>query len=158
MDKHRLVLFGGTFGHDDNDPGRKSGYIQKFADELEMQDNCSLITFNGGRYYELLDLTDYIHDGSVLLWFPNISNEMTKLLPPLRAARPNLKFIISKNNLVGKYNDDDLRLRREAANAIALVEFYPIDHGFGAGIHTANGVNKGYDSPQDLARNILGVL
>lgn len=154
-----VYLFGGTYGHN-GDRGKPSGYIQRLVEVMYELDECELFVQNGGKYEELEKAVKHIPHGSdvTLMWFPNISNDVAKLLPYITASRDDLKLVISKNNLIGKYNDEDLRIRRETAQAVALVEFYPIDHGFGAGIHTDQGVTKGFDSPQDLARNILGAL
>ena len=155
MSYREFHLFGGTFGHLGGDNGKPSGYIRKLSDELSKY--ADLTVTNGGNYDALYSAALAVPDDAILLWFPNISNDVDKLLPLIRSNRPNLTIAISKNNLEGKYTAQDLRERRLAADAACLVEFTKGDSGFIVNLHYEDSVIAGFLTPEHVAQELVSI-
>jgi hypothetical protein len=112
-----VLLIGGDF---DDNGGRKSGYIEKFANGLRPY-HLFVKTINGGYYDELLKIS--MSECQAILWFANIPNDKPKFVNEIKSKFPKALLVISKNNIDGKYQTMDLVARALKAKANLIIEF-----------------------------------
>ena len=104
---YNIVLIGGTFGCNDEDKtGKKSSVVTK----LSLLFNCS--TINGGNISRLREFNfNRLKPNTLLIWMPNISNAVEKILPRIKKEAPHILLMISKrpdtagftrNDMIGK--------------------------------------------------------
>jgi hypothetical protein len=115
-----IVLVGGDF---DNETCRPSKIIQMIGKELRANNYVEkLEVYNGGSYDTLEDILDVCEDTDVIMWFPNVSNEMDKVRD-IKARYPKKMLVSSKNNLDGKYTVSDLVAHGLMMKSNLMVEF-----------------------------------
>jgi ribulose-5-phosphate 4-epimerase/fuculose-1-phosphate aldolase len=104
---NNIMLVGGTFGdRDENKAGKKSSVVTK----LSVLFNCS--TINGGNISRLREFNfNKLKPNTLLIWMPNISNDVEKILPKIKKEAPHILLMISKrpdtvgftrNDMIGK--------------------------------------------------------
>lgn len=117
----RILVVGGTF---DNDGGRKSGFITKYADAIRIWSPAddSVTCINGGHYDILKPLLDTAADYHAVFWFANVPNDFEKVRD-VKAVAPKVMLISSKRNDGGKYTFEELLQRALAVKANLCYEF-----------------------------------
>lgn len=120
-----LLIVGGTF---DIGGGKSSGYLSKLASELDSSASFMQVV-NGGSYDELVSICNSMKDVSHLMWFADVPNDFSKLLPEILKKNPHIILIQSKNNRQNKYSAPELFTRMHASGAEFLVEFTNTDTG-----------------------------
>lgn len=115
------LLVTGTF--DEN--GGKPSYIgQQLAAAFAKNYNTTLI--NGGYIDQLnVDVTKF----KIILWMPNVSNDLEKILPNIKQANPKAILISSKRVIEKEYKESDVigRLLKSKSNLGIMItkqEFY----------------------------------
>lgn len=135
----KILMVAGTF---DNEGGKSSSYMNKLTHALMRDKNVEvwdttnnrlgpnyepgngITRVNGGTYQELVDLVDSIKNFDAVWWFPNVPNDLPKVVKDLKEKIGNKVLVISKNNSSGKYTYLDLvaRLFQARANLSLIVE------------------------------------
>jgi len=111
---NNIVLIGGTFG---NRAGKKSSVVTK----LSMLLNCS--TINGGNISRLWEFNfNKLKPNTLLIWMPNISNSVRKILPKIKKEAPHVLLMISKRpNTMGFTRNDMIGKMLQAHAGLGLI-------------------------------------
>lgn len=110
-----MLVVGGTF---DENGGKKSSLIEKlFVDKITNND----LFINGGTIGDIKNILNLVPDYKIIIWFPNISNEIPKMRN-IKELNPYSLFIMSKRN-DGKYTVRDIIVKGLENNANLIVEF-----------------------------------
>lgn len=103
----------------DENGGRASSYMQKFAKELSFF--YDLDYYNGGNF---TDLSKYCINlkTEVIFWFADVPNEYPKVAASVKSSCPTSILVTSKRNDNKKYSDLELISRALANKANLLLE------------------------------------
>jgi hypothetical protein len=119
-----IALIGGTF----SDVPKKSKIIDTmYQNILSEQDDfgfTSLLYRNGGQIQEIPDLLQQLEPFQVVLWFPNIANDITKMRN-IKEIYPHKYLVTSKRNEDQKYSLNFLVNHALTLHANLCVEFVP---------------------------------
>lgn len=119
----KTILVGGTFSLNEGEP---STIIKLLADELNKENN-ECYWYNGGTSDNLLDATKMASTWKdLILWFPNISNDIKKNYPQ---KNKGTVLICSKVMREG-YNRYDSCSRIFTMHGNAVIEIYKEETGF----------------------------
>jgi len=112
-----IMMVGGVF---DDNGGRRSGLIEKLANELRAF-GCQVSVFNGGHYNELSEHLEAAHYYDCLFWFADVPNDKPKI-NNLKFFAPHVMLVTSKRN-DGQYSFQDLVSRALNSRSNLLMEF-----------------------------------
>lgn len=102
-----LRAFGGTW---DNGKGRRSKVFDSIMDGINMSSIFNEITsFNGGSFTELEELGSslFLKQCDVILWMPNVSNNLPKL-ESIKSVAPKSIVVTSKRSIETDYSFQDI--------------------------------------------------
>ncbi|MFR4518511.1 MAG: class II aldolase/adducin family protein [Fusobacterium sp.] len=108
----KILLVGGTF---DNNKGKQSGIINKINNFI----SCDM--YNGGNYQELKNIINLVKEYEVVLWFPNVSNNLEKIRN-VKEINPKVMLVTSKRNNA-EYSKQEIIARALRDKANLLLEF-----------------------------------
>ena len=117
---NKVLFVGGDW---DLNGGRKSGVVEKFAREIP---NVQL--YNGGDYRDLEKIIETANDYDVVMWWPNISNDLLKL-KSVKEVNYKTMLVSSKRN-DGKYSFQEMLQRAFALKSNLTVQFMKKDNMF----------------------------
>jgi ribulose-5-phosphate 4-epimerase/fuculose-1-phosphate aldolase len=113
-----ILFVGGTF---DSDRGKPSHIVGQIYEQLQLVDGVEITCINGGNYDNLaavVDTGDFSHSHyDVVWWMPNIDNAEDKILPRIKALKPNCVLVQSKRVIEKDYNDFQLVQRMLSSHA-----------------------------------------
>jgi hypothetical protein len=110
----RVLLVAGRF---DDQGGRPSGYAKKLGRALAVQlPSMSLATANGGHVLALPTLFKTIEVCDVVLWMPDVPNDVPKMVDDIKKAYPRKLLVTSKRNLT----EDSYSLQDVVTRALAV--------------------------------------
>lgn len=112
--KKEILFVGGTW---DNNGGRASSLVEKFAQELG---NVEL--YNGGEYSELENILQKCKDYGVVLWWANVPNELPKVRN-VKEINYKTMLVSSKRNDNEKYTFQDMLSKSFELKSNLTVEF-----------------------------------
>ena len=127
-----ILIVGGQF---DDKGGRPSGYINKFAEQINELNKpwlINILVINGGHIDELVKTAQYVYDKSIIVWMADVPNTFPKVLPDLIKQNPGAILIQSKNNRESRtginipfhmYTREELFDRMHKTGAELLIEF-----------------------------------
>jgi hypothetical protein len=122
--KVKIVIIGGDFN---DDGGRPSGYIKKFAEDVsetipDIFDRCNHLEIMNGGYFDELETQDLsVYD--IIIWLANVPNDKPKIIRTIKLNYPTAILVTSKNNIDGKYGTMDLVARALQTKSNLLIEF-----------------------------------
>lgn len=117
----RILVVGGMFN---TEGGRPSSYVTKLADALQATPSSAIVTlFNGGSLDSLTNIRPLIRTVEVVLWWPDIPNDVPKSVNDIKKDFPHTVLVTSKRNLEGEYGLPQLVSRALAAHANLVVSF-----------------------------------
>lgn len=100
----KTLLIGGNFAENI----RESGFIRKLHTELQTHTQLDVDYKNGGTFEELAEYIDRLGKYEFILWFVNVPNKYEKLVRNIKAKNQKAMLVTSKNNLDGKYSEQEL--------------------------------------------------
>ena len=113
----RILLVGGTF---DNATPKASGFVHKLF--LALSSSSVQITLhNGGSYDELNGLLEETKNFDVVIWMPNVSNDLPKIRN-VKEIAPHTLLVNSKRNDGDKYSFQELVNRALGVKANLTIE------------------------------------
>ena len=114
----KILFVGGTF---DDNGGRPSSIVSKFAKEFESQD-IKVDLYNGGFYNDLENIIELVIYYDYVLWWANVPNDKAKIRN-VKEINPRTMLITSKRNDDNKYGFAELINRALLTKANLCVEF-----------------------------------
>ncbi len=122
----KLLAVGGTF---DESGGKPSVYMAKLFSNFVTTDVFQLDVYNGGHWNAISSLVGRLTKElagcyDVILWFPNIPNNLEKLVPLIKKYNQKSILVTSKNNMEAKYTMAQL-VQKALANRSNLVLEFP---------------------------------
>lgn len=112
----KILFVGGNFG---NKP-KESKIVRTLSNGLANK------VLNGGSLDDLKEILNCITKYDVVVWMPNISNNVEKFLLQIKEKHPHIILISSKRN-DGKYTLLDLVNRALVSKSQVLIEFHTED-------------------------------
>ena len=122
----KFLIVGGSF---DDNGGRPSSIVSKFAQEFKNAGIEEVETFNGGNFSEIEGILDKTKDADVVLWWANVPNDKPKIRD-VKSVNPKCMLVTSKRNDNEKYNFGELVNRALGAKANLCIEFSKVDGRF----------------------------
>jgi len=124
MKNIKTLFVGGNF---DDQIGKESKISRIIYDNLEKTifgiSGINLDYHNGGNFKELENIVQNCQKYNLIFWFPNISNDKSKLVRKLKILNPEHVLVTSKNNTDNKYLFGDLIHHALNNHANLFVEF-----------------------------------
>jgi len=109
----RILMVGGRF---DNENGHISSVFRTisraFLNQAELDQHNETTVFNGGNVAALPQILDHVRAKHVVLWMPEISNEVEKTLPrtiPRDCHVLEFWIVADKDKEIGDLLDEELR-------------------------------------------------
>lgn len=120
--RYKMLIVAGDWSKNESE-ARPSGMMRKLAAKL-LETKAKFERFdvrNGGRYEDLIILKNQIGEYDFVIWAPNVSNDLEKVMPD-KAAHPAAMIVTTKNNRSGKYKFQDIVQRALITKSNLVIE------------------------------------
>jgi len=115
----KLLFVGGNF---DLNGGKSSGIVQQMSEEFQ-KIGLEIELRNGGYYQNLQAVLSEENDFDIVLWMPNIPNELEKLIDKMKSKYKTSIFISSKRVENGNYTSFDVVQHSLRTRSNIVIEF-----------------------------------
>jgi hypothetical protein len=117
MKKIKTLYVGGTF---DNRGGKTSKIAETLFKNIQI---ANINYFNGGFFHDLQKIAEKIPKYDIVFWFPNIPNNLPKLIKKFKQKHKSFILISSKRNIDKRYSFADLLYHSLKIKSNLLLEF-----------------------------------